>query len=135
MASKNPVIYQTMRSVSNPIGDGRHNRSNTASPLTKNIIPAGFVFAINEDGSIEDRSKPVETCPANRKGIDALRQQLMSVATAPLQVVEPEVETVESIVAERPDVAIDVLKRLGVTPAALRQLLSGSASPSTEAQP
>lgn len=128
MASKNPVIYQTMRSVSNPIGDGRHNRSNTASPLVKNVIPAGFVFAINEDGSIEDRSKPVETCPANRKGVDSLRQQLMSVATAPLQIVEPEVETIDSIVAERPDVAVDVLKRLGVTPEKLRALLSAGVS-------
>lgn len=131
--AKNPVIYQTMRAIKNPIGDGRHNRSNTASALIKSVVPAGFVFALNEDGSIEDRSRAVDVCPANRKGAPDLRAVLMAVATAPLQEVEPEEESIESLVAERPDEAITILKRLGLTPEKIRAALAGSASTASEA--
>jgi len=130
---KNVTIYVTTKAVRNPQGDGRHNRANWRSPLDKTEIPAGFVFALDDEGNIEDRSVPVATLSA-KKGA-ALRAELLKVASAPLGtesdiITEP--ETVADVLEGADSGAVaQVMEALNLTPAELRRLLSGQ----TKAQP
>lgn len=134
-----PLIYQTMKSIENPIGDGRYNRSSERSPLEKNTIPAGFVFAIADDGSIEDRSRAVFTIPVARKGSSELAKKLAAVATAPLDPVPEEEETFESVLASVPggaEAAVSlVLKQLNISPKDLRARLMSEGRPASTSVP
>ena len=127
----NPVLYCTTKAIENPVGDGRHNRAPYRSDLEKNTIPAGFVFALDEEGNIEDRSRPFEVVPAAKGAL--LREALMAVATEPLQgpPPAPEEETVDAVLATLPaskDVTTLVLKALGLNGAQLRALLQAGVS-------
>jgi hypothetical protein len=129
------VLYMTTKAIENPIGDGRHNRAAWRSPLDQTRVPAGFVFALDDEGNIEDRSKPVYQV-ASKRG-KPLRERLMEVASAPLSsptVVEE--ETVEDVLREAGgERAIpEVLKALSVTPSQLRALLAGE-PPKPKAKP
>ena len=123
-AGKNPVLFTTTKSITNPIGDGRHNRAPYRSDLEKNVIPAGFVFALDESGNIEDRSRPYAVIDAEKGAV--LREALMSVASEPLQGPPPQVEeSIEQVLATMPgkDATALVLKALGLNGAQLRALL------------
>ena len=125
---KNVILYTTTKTITNPIGDGRHNRAPWRSSLHKNSIPAGFVFGVAEDGSIEDRSRPFEVIGAEEA--QALRDALLSVAGEPMKAVEPEVEeTVEDVLAALPtnvNPTAEIIRALGIPPKQLRAMLLGS---------
>lgn len=118
------IVYQTTKAVENPIGDGRHNRAKWRSSLEKSEIPAGFVFAVTDDGDIEDRSKATATVTGEKA--TQLRTLLLSVATEPLagslnptQAVKQE-SIEEALSSLGPDAALRALKKLGVTVADLK---------------
>lgn len=124
-AGKNAVLYTLLETIDNPVGDGRHNRAPYRSDLEKNTIPRGFVFAVDEEGNIEDRSRPYHILRG--KEAEALRDKLLATASAPLKGPPPVVEeSIEDVLKTLPgkDATAVVLKALGLNGPQLRQLLA-----------
>jgi hypothetical protein len=126
------TIYQTIKPIENPMGDGRHNRAKWRSPLDQTRIPAGFIFGVDDEGNIYDHSTPTQVLQAKRKGTAELRQMLISVAGSTMEPVEPPPPTIEDVIAEAPKDAVpELLKKLGMSPEQLREALLSATSPSS----
>ena len=49
-----PEYRKTIHDIDNPLGDGRCDRSKSANPLKKTVIPAGFVYYWDDDRGVVD---------------------------------------------------------------------------------
>lgn len=121
------LIYRTLRSIDNPVGDGRHDRATWQSPLFKRRIPAGFVFALSEDGSIRDLSySPPERVLTGDRAND-LKKLLVSVAGPPLAGdLEEEEESFDAVINAHggPEAATKAMcAALNLTPSQLAAFL------------
>lgn len=130
MTNSNVKIFRTTKSIANPVGDGRHNRAEWQTALKKTHIPAGFVFALNEDGSVEDRSRSVEE---DRMKNRQLREALMAVAGPELGGEIQDNVTIETVIAATPggaDQAVAALmNHFGLTASEFHSLLKAQAQP------
>jgi hypothetical protein len=123
------MIYRTTRSIDNPIGDGRHDRAKWQTALRKSSIPAGFVFAVNEDGSIEDRNTTPDDRRVKASEAEPLRKALLAVAGPALGGEVEHEETVEEVVESLPPGAVaEILKALKISPKELRARLASEGS-------
>jgi hypothetical protein len=125
------MIYRTLKTIKNPVGDGRHDRANWQTPLKQSKIPAGFIFAISDDGTIRDLTvtDPDRTI-SGQMAVD-LRKHIMAVAGPPLGgEVEAEEETVEDVIAAvgAEKAAQAIAKGLNLSPAELKTFLLASVS-------
>lgn len=117
------VFYRTTKRVdNNPEGDARR-RASWRSPLEKPTIPAGFLYGIDENGTIFDHSE-IKHAVKN----DELLRMLKSASSPPLDVDIEEEETVASVLAEIPggitQVVETILREMDMTPKELRDLLA-----------
>jgi hypothetical protein len=125
------MIYRTLKTIKNPVGDGRHDRASWQTPLKQSKIPAGFVFAISDDGTIRDLSVTDPDRTVTGAMAVELRKQIMAVAGPPLGgEVEEEAETVESVIAAvgAEKAAQAIAAGLGLSPAELKTFLLASVS-------
>jgi hypothetical protein len=121
------LIYRTLKSIDNPVGDGRHNRADWQSSLLKSRIPAGFTFAITDDGTIRDLSySPPERVLSGDRAAE-LRKHLIAVAGPPLQGDVEEEETLETVIEAHggdKEAMLAMCKALNLTPGQLKSFLA-----------